>query len=80
MLEVLVQEIDQMFPGKTWLTMDDICKYLNCDRTVLYNWAKRENPKRRPPRTLIGRDLRFPKRPFLQWLLKEQGDGFDLEE
>ncbi len=68
----LLKEIDEIFKGKLFLTIQDIMALLSCDENTIYNWTKRSNPSRRPPRIIVGRELRFPKKAFLQWLLQEQ--------
>jgi len=71
-MQSVVQEMSSIFPDKALLTVDDVCKSLECDERTVYNWSKRQNPKRRPPRILVGRDVRFPKRTFLLWFAEEQ--------
>ena len=68
----LMQEIDALFPGKIFLTLEDVANLLSCSPKVIYNWTKRSNPIRRPPRLLVGKELRFPKREFVRWLSEEQ--------
>lgn len=72
MIESLRQEIDQRFSGKGFLTTEDICTFLSCDEAVVYNWNKRVDPRRRPPRIQVGKELRFPKYEFVKWLAEEQ--------
>lgn len=73
MSEDMVEEIGKVFPEKALLTIEDICKSLECDMQTVYNWNKRQSPKRRPPRILVGKAIRFPKRLFVLWFLQEQG-------
>lgn len=73
MTECLLEEIDTLFKDQAFLTMEDVSKLLSCDEQVIYNWTKRMDPKRRPPRIIVGKSIRFPKREFIRWLAKEQG-------
>ena len=72
MFESLLEELNRSFPDKGMLSLDDICKFLECDRKTVYNWTRRVDQSKRPPRIIVGRKIRFPKGPFIQWLLKEQ--------
>jgi predicted DNA-binding transcriptional regulator AlpA len=71
--ELLIQEIEDRFPGQSFLTLEEVAQFMRCGPEVIYNWTKRPNPKRRPPRIPVGKELRFPKRPFAQWLADELG-------
>ena len=73
MTDTLLQEIEELFKGKPFLTIEDVTQLLTCDEEVVYNWTKRSDPKRRPPRIIVGKDLRFPKREFIKWLAEDQG-------
>ena len=68
----LLQEIDSLFPDKVFLTLAEVANLLNCPDKVIYNWTKRSNPKKRPPRIIVGKELRFPKRELARWLMQEQ--------
>ena len=72
MLETIMNECDEVFKGKLFLTVEDIMGLLGCDEKTIYNWTKRSNPNRRPPRIIVGKELRFPKKPFLKWLVDDQ--------
>jgi predicted DNA-binding transcriptional regulator AlpA len=67
-----IEEVSRTIPEKAFLSMNDVCELLACSPTVIYNWVKRADPKRRPPRIVIGREVRFPKGEFLRWLAEEQ--------
>lgn len=69
----ILDDVNQMFPNKAYLTMQDVMTLLECSSNVIYNWTKRSDAKRRPPRVFVGTEVRFPKRQFLRWLEKEQG-------
>lgn len=75
MTEEIVQELSHIFPEKSLLTLEDVCTSLECDEQTIYNWAKRSDPKRQPPRIMVGKKLRFPKRDFVRWLVEEQAMG-----
>ncbi len=68
MFESLMQDVEARFPGKIVLTMDDVAALLECPREFVYNLTRRDDPKMRPPMIHSGRLIRFPKRPFVQWL------------
>lgn len=73
MSEESLQEIDRIFPNKMYLTMNDVTTLLECTPNVVYNWIKRSDSKKRPPRVFVGTEMRFPKYKFIQWLEREQG-------
>jgi NADPH-dependent ferric siderophore reductase len=72
-LKFLLEEAEEQFPKKSVLTMEDIASYLECDPKIIYNWTRRSDPSRRPPKIIVGKQLRFPKRDFFRWLAAEQG-------
>jgi predicted DNA-binding transcriptional regulator AlpA len=69
----IMSEIEEVFRGKIFLTIADICGVLGCSENVVYNWMKRADPLRRPPRIKVGQEMKFPRGAFFQWLVKEQG-------
>lgn len=69
------EEVNQLFPNKPYLTMQDVVMLLECSPNVIYNWIKRSQAEKRPPRIFVGSEMRFPKRKFLRWLEKEQGSS-----
>lgn len=71
MSKEFVQELDEIFKGKPFLTVEDVTSLLSCEDTTIQNWCKRSDPQRRPPRIFIGKEVRFPKRDFLRWLASE---------
>jgi predicted DNA-binding transcriptional regulator AlpA len=72
-LNELYEEVNDLFPNKIYLTLKDVTTLLECSPNVVYNWIKRSDSKKRPPRVFIGTEMRFPKRKFLRWLEQEQG-------
>ncbi len=72
MNETCFSEIEQALGGKVFLSVNDICDLLGCSERVVYNWMKRADPARRPPKLKIGHEIKFPRGAFIQWLLKEQ--------
>jgi predicted DNA-binding transcriptional regulator AlpA len=73
LFSALFSEMNELYKEKLFLTMEDVTSLLSCSKTVVYNWAKRMDPKKRPPRIIVGKEVRFPKREFLKWLMDEQG-------
>ena len=71
--EALTQVFEQAFEGKHFLSAIEIAEFLNCSPKVIYNWMKRSDPNRRPPRFRFGQETRFPKKEFVKWLVEEQG-------
>lgn len=71
MFESLLQEVNEQYQNKAFLTMEEVAQFLNCGEQVIYNWSKRPDPKRRPPRLMVGKSIRFPKRDFVRWLADE---------
>ncbi len=72
MYETLVAEFEDLFPKRAFLTKAEICEVLSCLPRVVESWCERTDPARRPPRLVIGREVRFPKRDFVKWLVREQ--------
>ena len=71
MYESMIQDVEQMFQGKAFLTVAEVAQFMRCTEEVVYNLTRRPNPKRRPPNIGVGKEIRFPKRPFAQWLADE---------
>ena len=72
MIETLEKEVNEKFPGKIFLTIQEAAELLGCKEMVIYNWTRRPNPKRRPPKIIVGKSIRFPRKAFLGWLVGEQ--------
>ena len=72
MTSALTAEIERIFPGKALLTIADLCLFLGCSEKVVYNWMKRAEPTRRPPRIKVGQEVKFPRAAFVHWLTQEQ--------
>ena len=75
MYESLLDEANRLFPNKGVLSIEEIAQVLDCETVVIYNWTRRSNPDRRPPRLLIGRGFRFTKKEFFKWLSEIQATG-----
>ena len=75
MFESLMQEVEQLFPSNAFLTIEQVTKLLNCSEKVVYNWNKRPDPTRRPPKLAVGKSIRFPKTEFVRWLANELSQG-----
>ena len=73
MFESLLQSAEQRFPSKAVLSVDEIATFLDCNPQVVYNWLRRSSAARRPPRIIVGKDIRFPMREFFKWLAEDQG-------
>ena len=71
MFETLFQEIDLKFPGKIFLSLDEVADLLSCPKEVVYNWTRRADNSKRPPQIQAGRLIRFPKKALVEWLVKE---------
>lgn len=74
MMDTLLEDAERMFPQKSVLTVDEIAKFLECDPVTIYNWVRRSDRARRPPKIMVGKEIRFPKRDFFKWLAHEQGN------
>ena len=72
MFETLFEELEGMYPGKSLITAEEVCRFLSCEITVVYNWNKRCNVKRRPPSISVGKELRYSKKLLAKWLAEEQ--------
>lgn len=71
MFETLLNDAGPLLQNKAFLTIDDVAQLLNCEKKVVYNWTKRADPARRPPKFAVGKSFRFPKTELLRWLAKE---------
>jgi len=67
-----IESLEELFRDKLLLTVQDICQGLGCAETVVYNWMKRADADRRPPKLRVGQEMKFPRGPFVRWLAKEQ--------
>lgn len=70
MFESIMKDVEAAFPGKLMLTLDDVARLLDCPREFVYKLTRRADPSKRPPMVHNGRLIRFPKRPFVEWLAK----------
>ena len=72
------QEFDELFKGKLYLNVDDVAKLLGCEEKIVHNWTRRSDSRRRPPRIIVGKEVRFPKYDLLDWLELEQVAARDM--
>ena len=72
MYQSLLESADLRFPNKAVLTAEEIAQILECEAQIIYNWVRRSDRSRRPPRLIVGKDVRFPKRDFFKWLAEDQ--------
>ena len=75
MFESLLREINELYPQRAFLTVEEVAKLLNCSERVVHNWTRRSEIKKRPPRLMVGKTLRFPKSDFARWLSSELAAG-----
>jgi len=75
MSDSILQEIDELYKGRPFLTISEVAQLLGCPEKVVYNWTRRNDISKRPPKLTVGRTIGFPKRGFVEWLMKEQGNG-----
>ena len=68
-----VKELEESFRGKVLLSIEDIAQQFGCDVKTVINWTKRLDTSRRPPRVILGNEIRFPKKSFIHWFLVDQG-------
>ena len=73
MVEALMAIADRLFPNKEIMTKEELAQVLECDPKVIYYWIKRSDPTKRPPRLILGSEIKFSKREFMRWVVKEQG-------
>jgi len=73
MVESILHDLNEHAKDRPFLNVQDIMHYLSCDEEIVYNWTKRVDPKRRPFRIIVGKEIRFPKKAFARWLIEEQG-------
>jgi hypothetical protein len=72
MFEAILMDFDTKFPGKSFLTIEEVAAALDCPKRVVYNWWRRTDPAKRPPFLQSGKWIRVPKRPFILWLIQDQ--------
>jgi hypothetical protein len=72
MYDALLAGAERLFPNREVLTKEELAQVLECDPKVIYNWVKRSDPAKRPPRLILGNDIKFPKREFLKWVVENQ--------
>ena len=73
MSETFIQEIDELYKGKPFLTLDDLSLVLGCSRKVVYNLTRAADLKSRPPLMRVGKAILFPKKEFFRWLAETHG-------
>ena len=61
-----IQDLEELYKGKPFLTIQEVAQFLECAEQVVYRWT------RRPTRISVGKTLRFPRWVFLRWLANEQ--------
>jgi excisionase family DNA binding protein len=72
MTESLIKDMELTLKDKPLLSIEDVAQLMGCSIKVVYNWTRRNDPLKRPPRLVIGRTVRFPRTEFIQWLVREQ--------
>ena len=72
MFEMLLEDFDSKFPGKAFLTIEEVATALDCPKRVVYNWMRRPDPNARPPFLQNGKWIRIPKKTFIHWMIKDQ--------
>ncbi len=70
--ESIIQDLEKEFQGKVFLKIEDVSVLLGCTKKVVYNWTRRVDRERRPPRVSVGKTILFPKKEFIRWLVREQ--------
>jgi len=73
MLEALISMADRLFPDKELLSKEEIAQILGCQPKVVAHWSKRNQADKRPPRLILGSEIRFPKREMMRWVVESQG-------
>ncbi|MGK5084893.1 helix-turn-helix domain-containing protein [Bdellovibrionota bacterium FG-1] len=73
MEELIEKELNQTYPDKAFLTIQEVAELMRCSPEIVYNWTKRADAARRPPKLSVGKEIRFPKVPFAHWLAQETG-------
>jgi excisionase family DNA binding protein len=71
-LERILQDVETLFPGKAFLSPEEVARLLDCEVGTVKSWVKRADRCRRPPSVKVGRLTRFPKAELLVWLTREQ--------
>lgn len=72
MFEMKIEDLEDIFPSKNILTMEEVASALNCPKRMVANWTRRPELSKRPPMLRTGKWIRFPKRPLLKWLIECQ--------
>ena len=73
--EQLLKDLNSAIGNRAVLTVEDIMNLLGCSEVSVHNWMRRNDLEKRLPRLKIGRQIRFSKSEFIDWLIKEQVEG-----
>lgn len=73
MFETLLELADRLFPDRPLLTKEEVAQILGCNPKVVAHWVKRNQADKRPPRLILGSEIRFPKREMMRWVVESQG-------
>ncbi len=73
--EQLLKDLNLAIGNRAVLTVEDIMNLLGCSEVSVHNWMRRNDLEKRLPRLKIGRQIRFSKSEFIDWLIKEQVEG-----
>jgi len=66
------KDLDSALGSRAFLTVEDITNLLGCTEVSVHNWMRRNDLEKRLPRLKIGRQIRFSKTEFIEWLIQEQ--------
>jgi len=75
--ELLLMRANELYPGKVWLTEENLAVILEVRPSTIKSYYKRPEDKQ-PPRLVIGKEMKFPKERVLEWFVKVQGRGLSV--
>ena len=75
LVDSMVKDMNREFSEKAILSVDDLAKFFACPKGVIYNWNRRVDVNRRPPKVTFGKEVRYQKRALALWMVMEQLNG-----
>ena len=73
LVEGIMQEINDCYKGKIFLSVKDVSEILGCSQEDVHNLSRLRRHQKKPPRIMVFNEVRYPKKAFVEWLLLERG-------
>ncbi|HAR41855.1 MAG TPA: hypothetical protein DCS07_04375 [Bdellovibrionales bacterium] len=72
-VEGIMQEINSIYKKKVFLSVQDVSEILGCTEEEVHNLSRLRKHQKKPPRIIVFKEVRYPKKAFVEWLLMERG-------